>query len=106
MLKVFTTFLMSIFHLNILSGQFYSADVTIDDRLLRSDEKHDIINLKNDVQNFFLNTVWDDNYSDLDIDLYVQIIFEGVTQKGNESIYNCQAPVSYTHLMLPTRIFV
>lgn len=91
MLKVFTTFLMSIFHLNILSGQFYSADVTIDDRLLRSDEKHDIINLKNDVQNFFLNTVWDDNYSDLGINLYVQIIFEGVTQKGNESIYNCQA---------------
>ena len=91
MLKVFTAFLMSILHLSILPGQFYSADVTIDDRLLRSDEKHDIINLKNDVQNFFLNTVWDDNYSDLDIDLYVQIIFEGVTQKGNESIYNCQA---------------
>ena len=91
MLKVSTAFLISIFHLSILSGQFYSADVTIDDRLLRSDEKHEIINLKNDVQNFFLNTVWDDNYSDLDIDLYVQIIFEGVTQKGNESIYNCQA---------------
>ena len=46
MLKVFTAFLMSIIHLNILSGQFYSADVTIDDRLLRSDEKHDVINLK------------------------------------------------------------
>ena len=91
MLKVPTAFLISIFHLSVLSGQFYSADVTIDDRLLRSDEKHEIINLKNDVQNFFLNTVWDDNYSDLDIDLYVQIIFEGVTQKGNESIYNCQA---------------
>ena len=91
MLKVSTAFLISIFHLNVLSGQFYSADVTIDDRLLRSDEKHDIVNLKNDVQNFFLNTVWDDNYSDLDINLYVQIIFEGVTQKGNESIYNCQA---------------
>ena len=91
MLKVSTAFLISIFHLSVLSGQFYSADVTIDDRLLRSDEKHEIFNLKNDVQNFFLNTVWDDNYSDLDIDLYVQIIFEGVTQKGNESIYNCQA---------------
>ena len=91
MLKGFTAFLMSILHLSNLSGQFFSADVTIDDRLLRSDEKHDIINLKNDVQNFFLNTVWDDNYSDLDINLYVQIIFEGVTQKGNESIYNCQA---------------
>ena len=91
MLKVSTAFLISIFHLSVLSGQFYSADVTIDDRLLRSDEKHEIINLKNDVQNFFLNTVWDDNYSDLDINLYVQIVFEGVTQKGNESIYNCQA---------------
>ena len=91
MIKVFIAFLMSILHSSILSGQFYSADVTIDDRLLRSDEKHDIINLKDDVQNFFLNTVWDDNYSDLDINLYVQIIFEGVTQKGNESIYNCQA---------------
>ena len=91
MLKVSTAFLISLFHLNILAGQFYSADVTIDDRLLRSDEKHEIINFKNDVQNFFLNTVWDDNYSDLGINLYVQIIFEGVTQKGNESIYNCQA---------------
>ena len=79
------------FHLNVLSGQFYSADVSIDDRLLRSDERHEIINLKNDVQNFFLNTVWDNNYSDLGINLHVQIIFEGVTQKGSESIYNCQA---------------
>ena len=91
MLKVFTAFLISVFHVSILSGQFYSANVTIDDRLLRSDEKHKIINLKSDVQNFFLNTVWDDNYSDLEINLYIQIIFEGVTQKGNESIYNCQA---------------
>ena len=91
MLKVIASFLISIFYINILSGQFYSVDVNIDDRLLRSDEKHEIVNLKNDIQNFFLNTVWNDNYSDLDINLYVQIVFEGVTQKGNESIYNCQA---------------
>jgi len=76
--------------MNFLFGQFFSADVTIDDRLLRSDEKQEIINLKNDLKTFFLNTTWDDNYSDLDINLYIQIIFEGVTQKGNESIYNCQ----------------
>jgi len=91
MLKVVPSFLLSIIYTNILFGQFYSVDVTIDDRLLRSEEKHDIINLRNDVTNFFQNTIWDDNYSDLDINLYVQIIFEGVTQKGNESIYNCQA---------------
>ena len=81
MLKVIASFLISIFYINILFGQFYSVDVTIDDRLLRSDEKHEIVNLKNDVQNFFLNTVWDDNYSDLDINLYVQIVFEGVHKK-------------------------
>ena len=83
MLKVFTAFLMSILHFSIRHGLFYSAVITFDYRLIRSDEKHDLINLKNDVQNFFLNTVWDDNYSDLDIVLYVQIIFDGVTQKGN-----------------------
>ena len=91
MLKVVAPFLLIIIYTNILFGQFYSVDVTIDDRLLRSEQKHDINNLKNDVNNFFQNTVWDDNYSDLDINLYVQIIFEGVTQKGNETIYNCQA---------------
>ena len=34
------------------------------------------------------------DYSDLNINLYVQIIFEGVTIKGNETIYNCQAMFS------------
>ena len=91
MLKVVAPFLLIIIYTNILFGQFYSVDITIDDRLLRSEQKHNINNLKNDVNNFFQNTVWDDNYSDLDINLYVQIIFEGVTQKGNETIYNCQA---------------
>ena len=91
MLKAVASFLLIIIYTNILFGQFYSVDITIDDRLLRSEQKHNINNLKNDVNNFFQNTVWDDNYSDLDINLYVQIIFEGVTQKGNETIYNCQA---------------
>ncbi len=91
MLKVIVSFLLTIIHTNLLFGQFYSVDITIDDRLLRSEQKHDINNLKNDIKNFFKNTVWDDSYSDLDINLYVQIIFEGVTQKGNETIYNCQA---------------
>ena len=44
--NVVTSFLISIFFINILFAQFYSVDVTIDDRLLRSDEKHKIVNLK------------------------------------------------------------
>ena len=80
-----------ILYFNVVFCQFASVDVTLDDRLLRSEEKQDVINMKNDIQRFFLSTTWDDNYSDLSIPIYVQIIFEGVTQKGNESIYNCQA---------------
>jgi len=85
-------FLISfILYFNVVFCQFASVDVTLDDRLLRSEEKQDVINMKNDIQRFFLSTTWDDNYSDLSIPIYVQIIFEGLTQKGNESIYNCQA---------------
>ena len=80
-----------ILYFNVVFCQFASVDVTLDDRLLRSEEKQDVINMKNDIQRFFLSTTWDDNYSDLSIPIYIQIIFEGVTQKGNESIYNCQA---------------
>ena len=80
-----------ILYFNVVFCQFASVDVTLDDRLLRSEEKQDVINMKNDIQRFFLSTTWDDNYSDLSIPIYVQFIFEGVTQKGNESIYNCQA---------------
>ena len=76
---------------NIVFCQFSTVDVTLDDRLLRSEEKQDVINMKNDIQRFFLSTTWDDNYSDLSVPIYIQIIFEGVTEKGNESIYNCQA---------------
>ena len=76
---------------NIVFCQFSTVDVTLDDRLLRSEEKQDVINMKNDIQRFFLSTTWDDNYSALSVPIYIQIIFEGVTEKGNESIYNCQA---------------
>ena len=81
-------------HLNLINAQFKDIQVTLDDRLLRSEEKQDILNITNDIKRFFLSTSWDDNYSDLNINLYVQIIFEGVTIKGNETIYNCQAMFS------------
>ena len=81
-------------HLNLINAQFEDIQVTLDDRLLRSEEKQDILNIANDIRRFFLSTHWDDNYSDLNINLYVQIIFEGVTIKGNETIYNCQAMFS------------
>jgi len=91
MLKRNVFLILSYFCINPLIGQFIDIDISIDDRLLRSDEKQEIINLKNNIKSFFQNTTWDDNYSDLDINIYVQLIFEGLAQKGNEKIYSCQA---------------
>ena len=90
MAKRITFFITFVFFINKVFGQFASVDITLDDRLLRSEEKQEILNLKNDIKRFFLSTTWDDNYVDLEIPVYIQIIFEGVTEKGNESIYNCQ----------------
>ena len=90
MAKRTTFFITFVFFINKVFGQFASVEITLDDRLLRSEEKQEILNMKNDIKRFFLTTTWDDSYSDLEIPLYIQIIFEGVTEKGNESIYNCQ----------------
>ena len=90
MAKRITFFITFVFFINKVFCQFASVEITLDDRLLRSEEKQEILNMKNDIKRFFLTTTWDDNYSDLEIPLYIQIIFEGVTEKGNESIYNCQ----------------
>ena len=90
MAKRITFFITFVFFINKVFCQFASVEITLDDRLLRSEEKQEILNMKNDIKRVFLTTTWDDSYSDLEIPLYIQIIFEGVTEKGNESIYNCQ----------------
>ena len=74
-----------------LSAQFESAKIEFDDRLLRSDEKYDLINLKEDIRQFFINTAWDKDYSDLNIPLHIQIVFEGSASKGNVKTYLCKA---------------
>ena len=90
MAKRITFFITFVFFINKVFGQYASVEITLDDRLLRSEEKQEILNLKNDIKRFFLTTTWDDSYSDLEILVNIQIIFEGITEKGNESIYNCQ----------------
>ena len=74
-----------------LSAQFGSAKIEFDDRLLRSDEKYDLINLKEDIRQFFINTAWDKDYSDLNIPLHIQLVFEGAASKGNVKTYLCKA---------------
>ncbi len=87
-----TSFIISIsFLITPLFSQFGSVKIEFDDRLLRSDEKHDLINLKEDIRQFYINTRWDKEYSDLNIPLHIQIIFEGAAAKGNVKTYLCKA---------------
>ena len=87
-----SSFVISIFFIiTPIFPQFGSIKIDFDDRLLRSDEKHDLLNLKEDIRQFYLNTSWDKEYSDLDIPLHIQIIFEGAASKGNVKTYICKA---------------
>ena len=89
MVKRITSFLILISSFGI--AQFGSVEVHFDTRLLRSEEKQEIVNLNNDIVRFFTTATWDEAYSDLTIPLHIQIVFEGITAKGNEKIFNCQA---------------
>ena len=52
--KTSSILLYLFFSINILYPQFGSVKIDFDDRLLRSDEKHDLINLKEDIRRFRL----------------------------------------------------
>jgi len=87
-----SSFVISIFFIiTPIFPQFGSIKIDFDDRLLRSDEKHDLLNLKEDIRQFYLNTSWDKEYGDLDIPLHIQLIFEGAASKGNVKTYICKA---------------
>ena len=74
-----------------LFSQFGSVEITFDDRLLRNDERQDLLPLKEDIRRFFLTTSWDKEYVDLNIPLHIQLIFQGSSSKGNVKTYLCQA---------------
>ena len=91
MVKLSSLIISILFLINPLFSQFGTIKIEFDDRLLRSDEKHDLINLKDDIRQFYINTRWDKEYSDLNIPLHIQIIFEGAAAKGNVKTYLCKA---------------
>ena len=74
-----------------LNGQYKNVNIAFDDRLLRSDEKQEIFSLKQNITQFLSTTTWDEAYSDLDITLHIQLIFESSQTKGNVKTYNCQS---------------
>jgi len=83
--------LIAIFNFNSLLAQFSNVEVTFDDRLLRNGDRQELLPLINEIEQFFEDTEWDDEYGDLQIPLHVQIIFDGTSEKGSEKIYLAQA---------------
>ena len=74
-----------------LNAQFKEADIAFDDRLLRDDEKSSLFNLKNAMQRFYVDTVWNDEYRDLELKLNIQIIFEGNANTGSSESFLIQS---------------
>ena len=74
-----------------LNAQFKEANITFDDRLLRDDEKSSLFNLKSSMQRFYVDTVWNDEYRDLELKLNIQIIFEGNANTGSSESFLIQS---------------
>ena len=74
-----------------LNAQFKEATITFDDRLLRDDEKSSLFNLKSAMQRFYVDTVWNDEYRDLELKLNIQIIFEGNANNGSSESFLIQS---------------
>ena len=74
-----------------LVAQYKEANVTFDDRLLRNDEKSSLFNLKNSMQKFYIDSVWNDEYQDLELKLNIQVIFEGNANTGSSESFLIQS---------------
>lgn len=72
-------------------AQFGTVNISFDTRLLSDGDRQQLLPLKDEIKRFFQNTEWDEEYSDLEIPLHVQIEFEGTSSKGSEQLYLSQA---------------
>jgi hypothetical protein len=71
--------------------QFGKITVTLNDRLLRGSERQEITSLSIEIERFFQQNVWDDEWKDLNIPLNIQFIFEGAVSKGSQNTFLIQA---------------
>lgn len=75
----------------LLFGQFKSVQLTMDDRMLRESDRQILFTLKENVDRFFSQTIWNENYTDLELIPQIQLIFESTTSKGAVIVYQCQS---------------
>tara|TARA_A100001015_G_scaffold237051_1_gene269523 strand:+ start:9248 stop:10114 length:867 start_codon:yes stop_codon:yes gene_type:complete len=88
LIKVFILFCC--FNFCNLNAQFKSVKITIDNQRLKEGDKQITSNINESIKNFFLLTNWGDEIQDLQIPLDIQVLFEGIADKGSERLFSAQ----------------
>lgn len=91
MVKKLQTLFCCLICVSFLFGQFKTVNVEFDDRLLKNDEKNQLFFLKSNIKNFFEISSWNNDFSDLDLLIDVQIIFEGSSISGSDQTFGVQS---------------
>jgi len=93
MFKVYK-FVCLLFLLSSLFAQFGDIEVSLDSQQLKEIGRTITAEIPEQLKLFFTTTPWDEQYSDLEIPLTIQIIFEGTSEKGGERLYSVQCSFS------------
>ena len=64
-------------------AQFGKVEVTIDDRLLRDNERQELSSLRDEITRFYSGRIWDDDFSGLKIPLHISFAFQGMANHHN-----------------------
>jgi len=74
----------------ICKSQFSEAEVTLDLRNVNKNHHFLVENLKNDISNYFQNTIFSENDSDLGIPIKMHIVIESIYKVNNVETINAQ----------------
>ena len=78
----------------ITLAQFGKVEITIDDRLLRSNERQKVSSIGYEITRFFSGQIWDEDSQDLKIPLHISIAFQGIAQKSGMETFHAQVLIS------------
>ena len=93
-MKLFTRYFTLLFLLSPLFAQFGDIEVSMDSRQLKEIGRSITTEIPEQLRLFFTTTPWDEEYSDLEIPLTIQVIFEGTSERGGERLYSIQCSFS------------
>jgi len=83
-------YLIILIIIQISSAQFGPVNVTVLTDRLKQIDRQNTSTIQQKIKSFFLNHSWDEEYSDLEIPLEIQLIFETVSEKAGDRIYSAQ----------------